>query len=475
MTGLGAGCARRERFSMQVKKSVLLLLGMSAMAHAEYERNPISLGTNMDLGQIVDGQLNTSSNEEIRVENQFLTRSGIYLTESGIFDKKLHIAVTVGASFWNPLPEEGHWVNRTVQGGAGLVQAQAKYLFGDPDDPSASLQFGIFPIKYNPDSKNLGEYLYRSGTYPGVIYTGGWSYLNSAAYLAQGIRFSMPHLGGKFSHSLTLTMERDLQRNRDLTPGYMFTFKPTEFFELGAGVVWTHGIPLGGDSSLTPIRCKNAYNPRTGKPISLESGDACTDNVQSDTLGYYTFRGGKAAARMSLDFGTMFGMDADVFKLYGEWALLGIKNYPFYYENKSERMPVMFGLNLPSFKLLDVLGVEFEYRKSKFRNTMAWVMDDAPLPIPLSSTTQEYYAYDLSDPRHSPAEVDSLASAFKQDDWKWSIYARKKIMNGMTVHVQAASDHLRHYGFYIAPFPGYAPATERTKDWYYILRLEFGI
>jgi hypothetical protein len=45
----------------------------------------------------------------------------------------------------------------------------------------------------------------------------------------------------------------------------------------------------------------------------------------------------------------------------------------------------------------------------------------------------------------------------------------------MTVHAQVASDHLRHYGLQVAPIPGYAPATERTKDWYYILRLEFGI
>lgn len=459
---------------MQVKNTAMLLLGMLALARADLVRNPIALGTNVDMGQINSGKFyDPSVGREIRVDNQFLTRSGIYLTESGTINKRLHIAVTVGASFWTPLPESDHWLNRTVQGGAGIGQAQAKYLFGDPEDPAATLQFGIFPIKYNPDSKNLGEYLYRSGTYPSAVYTGGWSYLNSSAYMAQGLRFSMSHWQGKFSHDLTLTMERDLQRNRDFTPGYMLTVKPAEFFEFGAGIVLAHGLPLGGDSSLTPIKCKNAYIVRTGKPVA--TGDACTDNVESDTLGYYTFKGGKVAARMAFNFGTLLGMGPDDLKLYGEWALLGIKDYPFYYENKAERMPVMVGMNIPTFKFLDILGVEVEYKKSKFRNSLAWVMDDAPLPIPLATNTEEYTVYDLTRPGLTPAAIDSINKDFEKDDLHWSIYARKRISQVMTVHAQVASDHLRHYGLQIAPFPGYAPATERTKDWYYVLRLEFGI
>lgn len=460
---------------MQVKYSTVLVFSISTLAHAGFDRAPISLGTTWDMGQIVKGKLNTGSNQEVRVENQFLNRSGIYLTESGAFNKRLDLAITIGALFWTPLPEGEHWVNRTVQSGVGIGQAQAKYGFGDLEEPLATLQFGIFPIKYNPDSKDLGEYLYRSGTYPGAIYTGGWSYFNSAAYIAQGIRFAMPHWGGKFTHSLSITMERDLQRNRDLTPGYMFSVKPAGFFEFGGGIVWTHGFPLGGDSSLTPIKCQNAYVKRTGKPVSRIGGDVCTDDIESDTLGYYTFRGAKIAARMSLDFAALLGMGEERFKLYGEWALLGIKDYPFYYEKKSERMPIMFGLDIPTFGMLDMLGVEVEYKQSRFRNTMFWVMDDAPLPIPLAGVGEDYSDYDASHPRHTPAQADSLTDKFKQDDWHWSIHARRKISKGMTIHAQVASDHLRHFGFQIAPIPGYAPATERNKDWYYVLRLEFGI
>jgi hypothetical protein len=461
---------------MQVKNTALLLLGIMAIARADYERNPLGLGTTWDVGQLVKGTLNTGSNDAVPVENQFLTRSGIFLTESGTFNKRLDLKITLGALFWVPLPEAHTWLNRTIQSGAGIGQAQGDLKIGNVDNPVADLQFGVFPIKYNPDAKDLGEYLYRSGTYPGIIYTGGWSYLNSAAYLAQGLRYSMSHGGGLFSHSLTLTMERDLERNRDFDPGYLFTVKPAKFFEFGGGIVWAHAVPLKDDSALTPIKCRNAYNKKTGKALSSEEiKTGCTDDVASDTLGYYTFKGFKVAARMSFDFGTLLGMDVDQFKLYGEWALLGIKDYPGYYDKKSERMPIMIGLDIPTFKALDMLGVEVEYKKSRFRNNMFWVMDDQPLPIPLSGTKEDYTDYDVTNPKYTAAQADSLNTKFEEDDLHWAIYARKQITKGMTVHAQVASDHLRHYGLQIAPIPGYAPATERTKDWYYILRLEFGI
>jgi hypothetical protein len=273
-----------------------------------------------------------------------------------------------------------------------------------------------------------------------------------------------------------MTMERDLQRNRDFSPGYLFTVKPASFFEFGGGLVWSHGLPVKDDSTLTPIKCRNAYRKSNGKPLSTqESLSSCTDNVASDTLGYYTFKGVKVAARMAFNFGTLLGMGEDQFKLYGEWALLGIKDYPGFYDKKSERMPIMVGLDIPTFKLLDILGVEVEYKKSRFRNNMFWVMDDQPLPIPLSGTSEDFTNYDVTDPKYTAAQVDSMNTKFGQDDLHWSIFARRKIANGMTVHAQVASDHLRHYGLQVAPIPGYAPATERTKDWYYILRLEFGI
>ena len=37
---------------------------------------------------------------------------------------------------------------------------------------SLTVELGYYPFKYNPQSTNLGEYLFRSGTYPGWLVTG---------------------------------------------------------------------------------------------------------------------------------------------------------------------------------------------------------------------------------------------------------------------------------------------------------------
>jgi hypothetical protein len=43
---------------------------------------------------------------------------------------------------------------------------EGTYSLGDMERPFLTLGFGVFPFKYNPDVRNLGEYLYRTGTYP---------------------------------------------------------------------------------------------------------------------------------------------------------------------------------------------------------------------------------------------------------------------------------------------------------------------
>ncbi len=56
-------------------------------------------------------------------------------------------------------------------------------------------------------------------------------------------------------------------------------------------------------------------------------------------------------------------------KLYAEGAILGCENYPGWYNNIYDRMPIMFGFNFPTFKLLDVLAIEAEYFPSPYKNS----------------------------------------------------------------------------------------------------------
>jgi hypothetical protein len=453
--------------------------------------NPKVVSASVDFGQVVKGQTQGSS----EVDRQPLTRTGVYLTASGVYDDRLEIRLTTGGLFWYVIPEYTS-AARLVRFGPGVGQAQAIYSFGDPANPAAKLQFGLFPHKYNSDASNLGEYLYRSGTYPGFLWTGGWSYMNAASYLAQGARFILPTMGGMVTHEFTAYMERGIQPLHDISPGYLVTARPASFLEIGAGVVWAHAISLA-PKRLSPKNENNAYSKTTNMPVkgaaaygtiqvdlpvghpdnpnpfpitvivdttarekqTLQDWEACENGGDCSNIGYYTFKGFKSMARASVDLGVLTGQAMfrpGEFKLYGEVAILGVEEQPFYYDKLSERMPIMFGMNIPTFGMLDRLAVEGEYLRTRFVNTVGLTFD-RQVPVPLNDEVQD-----------SP--YDHLEA---KTYWKWSTYARRKITDGVTIHAQAASDHLRHYGSEVKPTS--KSLTVSPKEWYYVVRLDFGL
>src|SRR5215217_460615 len=191
-----------KRIATGLLKASALAVLVATTAQAELVRNPTQVGTSIDLGQIVSGTVWDGSNAPTkRTEYQVITRTGVYLTESAVYNERLAIQLTIGGLFWFALPETPDFQDRRIQFGPGVGQAQRVYSFGaDPRNPSATLQFGLFPHKYS-DAVNLGEYLYRSGTYPGTLTSGGWSYINSAAYMAQGLNLTVPMLNGMLRHN----------------------------------------------------------------------------------------------------------------------------------------------------------------------------------------------------------------------------------------------------------------------------------
>lgn len=456
---------------------------------AEWERHPTEIGAAVDMGEVRKGV----TPEGNRLENpQFITRTGVFMTYAATSNKKLDIALTVGGLFWYGFNEESistQIYERQTRFGPGVGQAQGTYSFGDPSKPGIKLQFGLFPYKYNPDATNLGEYLYRSGTYPGTLSSGGWSYLNSASYMAEGVHLSVPMFEGKLVHDFTVFFERDLEPTGDLTPGYVLTYKPTPYLEFAGGVVWAHALSLNSDRLSPKDSINNAYSKITNLPILLGRGNYLTDSIRytndtdatqrmndslawavdyatvhtpSNQLGYYTFKGFKTMARAALDIGALIKVDGIApgdFKLYGEIALLGVENYPFYYDKKTERMPIMFGIDIPTFKLLDKLACEAEYHKSRFQNNLS-VVYDQELPLP----TQDARSY--SDEALSGTDVT-------RDDWHWSVYARRHVIHGLNVYAQVASDNNRQISKDFKP--SFTPTTLNTKDWYYVVRLEFGL
>ena len=86
----------------------------------------------------------------------------------------------------------------------GIDQAEAVYAFGDVERPMLQLHLGTFCYKYNPDVRNLGEYLFRSGPYPNYILNGGFLAVGDNAAYMEGFQASA-HLGGLTLDLLLIT------------------------------------------------------------------------------------------------------------------------------------------------------------------------------------------------------------------------------------------------------------------------------
>jgi len=86
----------------------------------------------------------------------------------------------------------------------------------------------------------------------------------------------------------------------------------------------------------------------------------------------------------------------------------------------------MVGFNVPAFKILDVLACEVEYFPSVLPNDWYSILyNQSPMPYFLGG----YNSYKESD--------------YNKGAWRWSIYAKKMVVQGFSVTGEAAFDHIR--------------------------------
>jgi hypothetical protein len=450
--------------------------------------NPMSFGTVLDAGQVVKGSGNGGSND-----GTFIQRTSVWMNQSIGVGSNLDIRAGVGGVFWYTSPnppagsgEPGRFL-QLPKFGPGITRVDMEYRFGQSADPMFTLQAGYFPYKYNPDAKNLGEYLIRSGAYPGFVSTGGWNLISGGGVMIQGLRLNMSLLNGRLKTDFLLPMEQDLPPvNGDFSPTVIASFAAAKGIEVGAGAQCFHCVsvkPSWTSPKIKPSTDATIYGPGNGyvyeNPAYVDSlpvTEIVGNNPRYliDTTKFYTFQGVKLMARASFDpkaYIAMPMLGAQDLKVFGEVALLGVKNYPFYYEKAVERMPVMFGINLPTqvgdTKILDVLSFQMEYYGSKFPNTTR-TLDGQRISLPVPAV------YDANgDLKDDPNLYDPSGKSVTGDDWKWSVNATKEFVKGLRLITQVANDHMRlpnEWGT-----NSLAPATTQPKDWYYLVRLEMGI
>lgn len=314
---------------------------------------------------------------------------------------------------------------------------EGSYTLGPLERPFLTIGMGIFPFKYDPDVRNLGEYLFRTGTYPPTMF----NQFDYPYARLTGLKLSSTPIDSLNLNAL-FTSESQVLPFCDWGISVIGDYTFAKAFTIGAGVFFSHLISTN----------ENYTTPK------LNDNLAPLDSTKGDSV-YYTFRGAKLMGRLSFDpkaFIPLGIFGKNDLRLYSEVALIGIKDYPKYYNELWRRIPIMAGFDFPTFRLLDVLAIELEWYKWNFPNS---------------------YTNALFTGNQEP-RPDNLVPGFdpKQNELKWSLYAQKRLAQRFSVIGQAAYDHFRlEANTFIQSDAYMGDAMHDHGDWAWFLKCAFDL
>lgn len=403
--------------------------------------------TAFELGQFVRGH---HRQKEFEYRPWILRLYGQLQMDAYIGDR-LHIILNPEVKLWydsypiTDIPDRSSFPFRmrtkvSIANGQGILRvADAEGIF------NMHIAAGIIQYKNNPDAHNLGEYLFRTGTHPSYIITS----FDYAFARLPGLRAYCTFLDQRISFDAFLTFEPDIHPVMDgsvsLLAGYKhpgILNKETDLINLGAGVSFDRCIPVSGEDITTPENsARNKYFTKEGEEK------------------YYSYGGTKLMGRFSFDpkgilpeaFTSRFS--SEDWKIFCEVAVLGVKNIDKYnqvitgtdttyeldtaanyYKNRDERIPFMFGFNVPfptigKFRLWDICSFQMEHFGWPYTNSLydQGFGYENPIPKP---------------PQSYPAE------AYELDNWKFSLFMKKTLLNSFSIIGQVARDHSRHDIYY---------------------------
>ncbi|MDB5106695.1 MAG: hypothetical protein JWP91_4384 [Fibrobacteres bacterium] len=332
--------------------------------------------------------------------------------------------------------------------GAFLYEASVAY-----HTPSLSLKLGKFHYTYSDYNTNMGLYLLRGPVYPGFIYSG---FEEIGALTKMGALTSWTPIES-FRWDVLASFETDYKPFMDLNLSSFVTWH-AGLVELGAGVESQRLVEFN-PCITSPNGVQDVNDCLGGDPKTVTAGPGAdlyqsafliidTTGGKADTITY-SMAGTKVMIRGALDLKQVMGEYAGSSKdwvFYFEAALLGIKDYPLIYEKKGERIPVLAGVNIPTFGLLDQLSLEAEYYNAPYQND-PYKLVGAYDVFQFSDGNSINYAMSPIPPSNkagqghlSKAQVDFDP---KKDNLKWSLFASKRVQDRITFKVQVASDHWR--------------------------------
>ncbi len=494
---------------MKIRRLYVGILFSALAVHTEESIKvnslPMTGGGAIEMGQIY-GVNQGIHDEEGSIPDQWtLHRTLGWFSKQAVINDRLTLKAGVGGAFYYIFPYNNDLgANNVRRSAVSITELSASYVWGDLVLPAYQLTLGQQPYKYNPDAKNLGEYIFRTQAYPTLVYGGSWNTIQPGGAYTDiwGANFRMNALEGALKQDILATFSVDIAPLYDVSLSYIASLKIGSVLELGAGINFNRILP-NRPSITTPKEDESTYFKWDGCPAGnckiwiMENthgdiiGDTTRlanlapgvyskadprDSVKSVALSdsipknweYISFKDTKFMFRLSFDpkplLGDMVFLGEKDLRLYMETALIGLKNYPLYYQNRLDRTPIMVGFNLPAFKLLDVLSVEVE------RMTNPWLNDAYQVwwytkPIPNVRKVQSLDGVSLQNPK-----------PWTRDDIKWSINASKRL-RPFELMLQVASDHLRPIDRFGSPvFVEALPENWKSWSdwgaWYYSFRLQ---
>jgi hypothetical protein len=340
-----------------------------------------------------------------------------------------------------------------------------------------SVQAGYFPFKYNPEVRNIGEYLFRSGCYPTFVTNiFDWSVCRLLGFNVENSLFKGNEMFS-VDQNLIISTETEMYPYGDVSISYLFSLDIMKrAFNLGGGISAFRILPVdekattphkdGADGTIAEVKNVRPGTDQYGNLITV-----------GDTT-FFSFAGTKLMVRGSIDPKAFF--QSDIFgkedlKIYGELAVLGLKSYPVYvdslhfigtnpditvrYDILKERMPFMVGFNIPTFKFFDVVSFEWEYWANRYLNNRF---------NQLLGTTGTRYPLPTQ-----PALPANRLDSNSVGKVKWSIYAKKQFKN-VSVVTQFGRDHRQVFALSDPRMADYGDNLIKSKDWYYLVKVQYG-
>ncbi len=392
-----------------------------SICYAENEDNEKQVrilgSASIEFGQIVKGRYLGE-----QIDHVWLSRPSLILGAEAFLNQKLRIGIQLEGEYWYDTYPHKLVPNQALEPFKNrpniiLREAQGTYSFIDSDNTSLKLSMGVFPFKYNDEARNLGEYLFRSRPYPNFVYTS----FDFAEVRLYGANIYNSLLKGMLSQNLILYSEMETQPLHDFSLSYLAEFNLKEIFNLGAGVSFYKLFPVNKEDEIKPPKSENIYLP----------------DITDTTTDYYSFQGTMLDLYLCFDIKKLFKTEIfgeNDLKLYAEAAILGVKSFndvdtindrPNYYKKIGERIPFMFGFNIPTFKIFEVITFELEYYHWKYPISPYNPTREGNLPLPVASYTND-------------------STFYEKDNWKWSVYAKCPVVKGWNIIAQFARDHSHH-------------------------------